>query len=215
VLIQVNDPQATELLAAAGWDGALRPGAGDFLLVVDSNVGFNKVNPRIEQEIVYQVTLKESERPRADLTLRYRHSAAIRLQECIHGPLYGDTYDDMMDRCYFDYLRVYVPAGSELRQASGFEPGTVESLPGERGTQVFAGFLVLAPGEEREITLSYDLPPQVTAGQVYRLRVQKQPGTLALPLRVQVSGVTEASYETTLATDREFQVWLEAESGGR
>lgn len=172
-------------------------------------MGFNKVNPRIEQEMVYQVTLKEGERPPADLTLRYRHTAAMRLEECIHEPLYGDTYDDMMERCYFDYVRVYVPAGSELRQASGFEPGSVESLPGERDTQVFAGFFILAPGEEREITLSYDLPPQVTAGQVYRLQVQKQPGTLALPLRVWVSGVTEASYGTTLATDREFELPLD------
>jgi len=75
VLIHVDDPQAAELLAAAGWDGALRPGEGDFLLVVDSNVGFNKVNPRIEQEIGYQVTLEECGgnpcgRPHAELTLR-------------------------------------------------------------------------------------------------------------------------------------------------
>jgi len=205
VLIHVNDPQAAELLTATGWDGTLRPGKGDFLLVVDSNVGFNKVNPCIEQEIAYRVMLREGERPHAELTLRYRHTAAIRLEECIHEP------DDMMNRCYFDYVRVYVPAGSELQQASGFEAGSVESSLGERDTQVFAGFLVMAPGEEREIGLRYDLPPQVTAGEVYRLRVQKQPGTGALPLRVQVRGVTEASYETTLATDREFEVLL----GGR
>ena len=214
LLIHVNDPQATALLAALGWDGVLRPGEGDFLLVVDSNVGFNKVNPRIEQEISYQVTLREGERPHAELMLRYRHTAAIQLEECVHEPRYGDDYDDMMDRCYFDYVRVYVPVGSELRQASGFEPGSVESLPGERDTQVFAGFFVLAPGEEREITLRYDLPSQVVAGEVYRLRVYKQPGTLALPLRVQVSGMTEASYETTLATDREFEVLLGDDPGG-
>jgi len=206
VLIHVDDPQAAELLAAVGWDGALRPGESDFLLVVDTNMGFNKVNPRIKQEISYQVTLGEGERPRAELTLRYRHTAAIRLEECIHEARYGDSYDDMMNRCYWDYVRVYVPAGSELRQASGFQPDSVESLPGERDTRVFAGFFVLAPGEEREITLSYDLPPDVVTGGTYRLRVQKQPGTGALPLRVQVSGAAEASYETTLATDREFEV---------
>jgi hypothetical protein len=38
--------------------------------------------------------------------------------------------------------------------------------------------------------------------------VQKQPGTAALPLRVQVSGAAEATYETTLATDQEFEVSL-------
>jgi len=218
VLIHVDDPQTAELLAASGWDGALHPGEGDFLLVVDSNVGFNKVNPRIEQQIGYQVTLEQCRgnpcgcppcgRPHAELTLRYRHTAAIRLEECIQEPRYGDDYDDMMNRCYFDYVRVYVPAGSELRQASGFELDSVESLPGEQGTQFFAGFFVMAPGEEREITLSYDLPPEVVAGGTYRLRVQKQPGTAALPLRLQVSGAAAATYETTLATDQEFEVLL-------
>ncbi len=95
-----------------------------------------------------------------------------------------------------------------INENDGFEPDSVESLPGVQGTHFFAGFLVMAPGEEREITLSYDLPPQVGAGEVYRLRVQKQPGTVALPLRVQVSGAAEATYETTLATDQEFEALL-------
>lgn len=205
VLIQVNDPQAAALLAAAGWDGTLRPGEGDFLLVVDSNVGFNKVNPRIEQGIIYRVTLG-GERPRAELTLRYRHTSTVHLEECIHEPYYGESFEEMMERCYFDYVRVYVPAGSELRQTSGFEPDSVEVLAGERETQVFAGFLVMAPGEEREITLSYELPATVMADKTYRLRVQKQPGTGALPLRVQVSGAAQADFQVTLATDQEFVV---------
>ena len=205
VLIQVNDPQATELLVAAGWDGTLRPGEGDFLLVVDSNVGFNKVNPRIEQGISYRVTL-EGDRPHAELTLRYRHTSTVRLEECVHEAYYGESFEEMMDRCYFDYVRVYAPAGSELRETSGFEPDSVESLAGERDTQVFAGLLVMAPGDEQEITLSYDLPPAVMADGTYRLRVQKQPGTGALPLHVQVTGAAEADFETTLATDQEFVV---------
>ncbi|MDH7486279.1 MAG: DUF4012 domain-containing protein [Anaerolineae bacterium] len=205
VLIQVNDPQAAALLAAAGWDGTLRPGEGDFLLVVDSNVGFNKANPRIEQGIIYRVAL-EGERPRAELTLRYRHTSTVHLEECLHEPYYGESFEEMMDRCYFDYVRVYVPAGSVLREASGFEPDSVESLAGEQGTQVFAGFLVMAPGEEREVTLSYELPATVMTDGTYRLRMQKQPGTGALPLRVQVTGAAEAEFKATLATDQEFVV---------
>jgi hypothetical protein len=39
--------------------------------------------------------------------------------------------------------------------------------------------------------------------------VQKQPGTGALPLSVQVSGAAEESFETTLSIDREFEVVLD------
>jgi hypothetical protein len=208
VLIHVDDPETAELLDSAGWTGALQTGDQDFLMVVDTNMGFNKANPHIQQEIRYQVFPEEGERPRAELKLRYRHTADIRLEECVLEGAYGGSYDDMTNRCYWDYVRVYVPGGSELRATRGFEPESVESLPGEQGTQVFTGFFVLAPGEERQITLSYDLPPEVVADSVYRLRVQKQPGTGAIPLRIQVSGAADELIGTKLATDRQFQVSL-------
>ena len=34
----------TALLASHRWDGAVRPEQGDFLMAVDTNVGFNKTN---------------------------------------------------------------------------------------------------------------------------------------------------------------------------
>jgi hypothetical protein len=208
VLVHVIDTKSEELLGAAGWTGALQPGDQDFLMVVDTNMGFNKANPHIDQEISYQVTLAEGERPRAELTLRYHHTADIRLKECIHEQTYGESYDDMMNRCYWDYVRIYVPGGSELKEVRGFDPDSVESLPGERGTQVFAGYFVLAPGEKRRVTLSYDLPATVVADSTYRLYAQKQPGTAAVPLRVQVSGMVEEVKGLRLAADRQFQVSL-------
>jgi len=206
LLLNVDDPDVATLLADAGWDGALHPGEDDFLMVVDSNMGFNKVNPRIQQEIDYQVTLAEGDRPSAELRVHYRHTGAKRLEECILPTDYGDSYEEMMDRCYWDYVRVYVPKGSELRAASGFEPDSVENLPGERKTQVFAGYFVLAPGDEHEVVIKYDLPPETTSGQSYRLRVQKQPGASGLPLRVQVTGPVSATFETTLSSDQQFTV---------
>jgi len=208
VLVHVDDPEASELLEAAGWSGAILPGEQDFLMVVDSNLGFNKANPYVEEVISYRLNLEEGERPSAELTLLYRHKAEVRLEECIHGPSYGASYDDMMNRCYWDYVRVYVPGGSELKEAIGFDAGSTESLSGEQGTQFFTGFFVLAPGEERVLTLRYDLPPTVVAGGVYRLRVQKQPGTGSIPLHVHVTGATETSIKRSLSTDREIEVVL-------
>ena len=79
----------------------------------------------------------------------------------------------MQQRCYLDYWRVYVPGGSELL-ASTAQPvpadellnglgwsGQVESLPGEAGTQVFAGLLMLPPAQSSQIAVSYSLPPSI------------------------------------------------------
>lgn len=54
---------------------------------------------------------------------------------------------------------------------------------------IFAAYFVLAPGEHRQVTFSYRLPSPILSGEEssyahYLLQVQKQPGTLAIPLQV-------------------------------
>jgi len=198
--ISVDDPVAAELLASQNWDGALRPPEeGDFLALVDSNVGYNKANAAVQQEIAYQV-FSVGDRLEATLTLTYTHIAPSLPpdQPCDRTPRYGDSYDELIRRCYWDYLRVYVPAASELLTASGLEHLTTE--PGEQATTVFAGDFVLRPGDRHTVTLHYRLPAVLSASP-YRLMVRKQAGTMALPLSVQVPG---CHWETDLARDRVF-----------
>ncbi|MFZ2098290.1 MAG: DUF4012 domain-containing protein, partial [Anaerolineales bacterium] len=44
LLVYFNDPIAQAALDEGGWDGGLHPGNDDYLYLVDSNVGFNKVD---------------------------------------------------------------------------------------------------------------------------------------------------------------------------
>ncbi|MCI0477737.1 MAG: DUF4012 domain-containing protein, partial [Anaerolineales bacterium] len=60
VQLYFNDFDAQQAVTDAGWGGAVAPGAGDYLNVVDSNLGFNKVNARITREISYTVRLNEN-----------------------------------------------------------------------------------------------------------------------------------------------------------
>jgi len=76
----------------------------------------------------------------------------------------------MAYRCYWDYLRVYTPADSELLTAEGLDD--VASEAGERGTTVVAGDFVLRPGEQHTIMLRYRLPATVPV-EPYRLLVRK------------------------------------------
>ncbi len=184
LLVMVNDPATAALLTEAGWSAAIDPGDGDFLLVVDSNVGWNKVNGVVQRTTHYTIAPRADGSALVDLELVYQHQGEANNQPCVHEARYGDTYEDMVRRCYFNYIRVLAPAGAQLTSAEGFEPAEVSVRPGERGATQFAGSLLVPPGDTRRVRLSYELPAGLLDGDVYNLRVQKQPGIPAWPVRV-------------------------------
>ena len=207
LLISVNDPAVQALLAESGWNGALQPGSGDFVALVDSNVGWNKVNGRVEQTLAYTVTLSADGAAQAELVVTYHHPAAATLTSCVHEARYGNTYEDMMERCFFDYVRLFAPEGAVLRTTDGLEPRTTGAAPGERGTSEMHGYFVMLPGSTHTVRFVYDLPPQVFQQGGYTLRIQKQPGTRAWPLQVTVRLPADGPWQAT-PTDAQVQAGL-------
>lgn len=196
--IAVDDPVLAEMLAERGWDGGLRPPKrGDFLAVVDSNVGFNKANAAVQQQIAYAVAPADGGLV-ATLTLTYTHTAQDGEPVCDRTPRYGDSYDELTRRCYWDYLRVYAPGGSELLAGEGLLQSSTEA--GERRTTIFAGDFVLRPGAQQVVTLRYRLPAGLSVAP-YQLFVRKQAGTLAIPLTVETP---ECQWKSDLLADRAF-----------
>jgi hypothetical protein len=184
-------------------DAAIEPGAADFLMLVDSNIGFNKVDPLIERSLAYTIDLRDPAAPRGEVRLRYRNTVT-RPVECVHEASYGPAlYEALQTRCYWDYVRLYAPGGAQLLEGSlppaaaatllsGVdEPGIWQAAEGERLTTVFSGVFVLPTAGEAELRLAYLLPPEVLLAQadgslVYELRLAKQPGTEGLPVEVTV-----------------------------
>jgi O-antigen ligase len=183
----------TDVFHQAGWDGAIADVRGDYLMAVDANLGFNKVNPYITESLSYTVDLRNPVEPRATLNLTHRHEGTAIDVVCRHESRYDLTYEQMMERCYWDYARIYVPQSSRLLEATTHPvPGSMllggEGLTGEAqvlsdevGKTVFATFLVLEPGAWGETQFVYELPPRVVGldGSIhrYRLYIQKQGGT--------------------------------------
>jgi len=198
----VNNPQVQRVLSDAHWDGGLQPAAGaDFLAVVDSNMGYNKVDAAVERSLAYSVTWPQEENGRglAEVTLTYTHPITTPDPGCDPSPRYGATYADMIARCYFDYVRVYAPAGSELVTATGLAEDTITSQRSERGTQEFAGFFVLPPDGKQQVSLTYRLPARVAVGDDYRLILQRQSGTGPLPITLAIG---ESNETMTLSAGR-------------
>lgn len=184
LLIYVADPPGQTFLHKMGWDGALRSSPGDFLLVVDSNVGFNKVNPNVEQTIDYQAVVDRDGIATVQLTLTYRHRIRRPMPACLHESHYGDHYADLLERCYWDWLRIYLPQDSELVRLSGAD-GQAEVYQ-ESGHTVVATSFLLETDQARQIQIVYR-PRLPAMSNRYVVLIQKQPGTGALPLRISIT----------------------------
>jgi hypothetical protein len=192
VQVWMKDPAIQSIFNQAGWGGALRPEQGaDFLAVVDSNVGYNKVDAALQRGADYAVTWPDGadEAALATLTLTYTHPVDAEDPGCPAGTRYGASYEDMVERCYFDFVRVYVPGGSELVAAEGVVPDSIAVRRGERGTRVLTGYFTVEPRQSHQVRFTYRLPPDITP-EAYRLIVQRQSGTGPLPLRLTAVGET-------------------------
>ena len=71
MLLYFDDPDLQSLASEFGWDGSIRQDSADYLYVVDSNVGWSKVDRNIERDISYVIDLTRAPRPRTSLTLSY------------------------------------------------------------------------------------------------------------------------------------------------
>ena len=195
-------PEAAEL-ARLRWDGAVRRDGTDYLMVVDANVGYGKVNPLVQRTVDYRVQLQPDGTGHAELILDYVHLGTQAGIECIPFPSYeGVTYERLMNRCYHNYLRVMVPQGSHLQSAIPHpvpgaylvtgkpSDGQAQMLPDEAGRSVLAQFFVVEYGQRLQACFDYGLPVVVTTEGGhwrYTLVLQKQSGTDALPVKVRLT----------------------------
>jgi hypothetical protein len=201
IQVWLADEAAAAQMAELGWDGGLHPEAGaDFLALVDTNMGYNKADAVVGRALSYAVAWPDGPAAPAlaTATITYTHPLSVTDEFCDGQARYGSDYDDMTERCYFNYVRLYTPAGSKLVEMTGVEPASIHSQRGEARTQIFSGYFRLLPNEQHVVTVRYTLPPALTA-EDYRLVVQRQSGTRPLPFHLSVA---ENAWSTTLSSGR-------------
>lgn len=216
VLLKLDNQDVDPVLAGRQWNGALQSNSGDFLMVVDSNVGFNKTNAVVQTSLAYDVNLTDLENPVGELLVSHANHARSDVP-CIQwsgsGQITGEE-EYPIDRCYWDYMRIYIPVGTRLLS------GTPQSIPpswmilnrkvpaaidvldeGLRGLGSFGTLIVVPGGEDVSTSLKFALPPDrilaSAPGQptTYDLTVRKQPGTLAVPLTLRIHLPTGSKVE--------------------
>ena len=174
ILISFFSPTAAQAAQLYGWNGAVQllPNH-DGLMVVDSNIGFNKSNALVNRSSSYTVDLTDPQAPLAELVVTHTHSG-ISEQPCQQWG--ADNPQSMlkypMERCYYNYFRVVTSDGSGLIESqthdvSGllfgrYVPAKVDHLP-ERleGGQVWGTLMVLPGLSSLTNEFRYSLPADI------------------------------------------------------
>jgi hypothetical protein len=167
-----NDAQRT--MHDLGYDGAIAQTSGDYLMVVNTNIGGGKTDVVIEQTVDVAVDIAESGSIVDTVTITKTHK--------------GMANALFTGKNNVDYIRLYVPEGSVLLSADGFEvppsalfeesdvplapdddlsivmsgktrdAATGVDIWNEFGKTVFGGWMQTAPGETETVTFSYRIP---------------------------------------------------------
>ncbi len=174
-LMYFYDPKIQEAVESFNLAGRITEAEGDYLAVVDTNFSGAKTNIWVKYKADQKIEVSGDGTVTKTLTLTY------------DNPQEGNVKIDTgrkLNGLFRDWLRVYVPKGSELIEAKGFESGQATSE--DLGKTVFEGFFSLAPLNTKVITLKYKLPFKLSSP--YSLLIQKQAGTKDFPYTTTING---------------------------
>ncbi len=178
VLLYSRNAEIEGLIDAAGWSGRMLDTPRDYLSVVHTNINGYKTDAVITEDVSHSAAVQADGSVLDTVRITRNHTG-------------GDTPYDWFNRVNADYLRVYVPKGSELVSVSGqtYEfpkppvdydalgfrrDGDVERdertarieksgtrVSEESGKTVFGNWVYVSPGEHVTVEYVYRLPFRV------------------------------------------------------
>ncbi|MBU3957141.1 DUF4012 domain-containing protein [Patescibacteria group bacterium] len=186
--------QAMEALNAAG---RIKEAEGDYFHLNDCNFAGAKSDMFIERSVKQEIEIASDGTVTKMVTIDYRNPAPPSNCNLEAGEL-------CLNGLYRDWVRLYVPQGSELIEATGAEIET--KVYEDLGKTVFETFYgdqaPLRPEGKKQLTFKYKLPFKLEKGEDYQLLIQKQPGTYNPEYEIILDSQQEI-FELT--TDRHLQ----------
>lgn len=170
ILAYFNDKEDQEIVKYIGFSGEILKNEQDYLSIVYSNVGASKTSQIIERKIKQNIKILPTGEVITTLKINHLYSKNLSIN----------------DR-NIDYIRVYVPLGSELLSANGFSDDVVIKnsidpskkqykildainkhsvkdintntiIYNDEGKTIFGNFLYLDSGDNKTTELVYKLP---------------------------------------------------------
>jgi len=174
ILFYFNDPSLEARAASYGWDGSSKDTPGDYLSVINTNIAGGKSDRKMKETISHDAQIMDDGSIIDSVDIERTHT--------------GIKNEEFSGVRNVDWMRIYVPLGSRLIEATGFRQPDAKyfSYPEacwnidpdvykeelttktdessgtriyeESGYTVFADWSMVDPGETATIHLKYELP---------------------------------------------------------
>lgn len=173
IQVYTEMPFLSRTLSNLEWDGSNLPTKGDYLKIVNSNYGGNKVNYVTQNKYKYEVkSMTRDGVLRSALSLEYKNNAKNNAWP------YGN---------FVNYVKILTPNGSKITNAKivdseGKEVSIINNviLGSESIYQTFETSLTIEPNTTKTLVIEYDLPSNLAIiknkNTKYSLLWQKQAG---------------------------------------
>lgn len=195
VLVYFHDEKAQKGMEALNFAGRIREFDGDYLHINDTNFAGAKSNMFTKHFITSETQIDKSGTVIKTITINYKNPAPPSNCNLESGEL-------CLNGLLRNWLRVYVPKGSQLLEFNGSEMDVVVGQ--DLGKTVFEGFLVIKPLGSAQVKVKYQLPFKIKGREEYKLLIQKQPGTEGHEYTVGVNGKEVEKFP--LVTDKELKI---------
>lgn len=182
VLFYMVDEEKQEAVESFGIAGRIKDYQGDYLHISDANLGGRKSNLYATQEVRQQIDIGRDGTVTKTVEITYKNP---------------EKHDGWLNSVLPNWVRIYVPEGSELIDFQGVE--NKEEPYDELGKTVYAGYFELRPLGVSKVSLVYKLPFKVD--DEYKMMIQKQPGKNMPLYTIEMGRRIE---EFFLKTDEEF-----------
>ncbi len=188
IMVNFKDASLQSLAAGVFWTGEVSQNwNGDYLMMVDSNMGALKTDYYMKREINYDIDLT-GEKPIVNLEILYKNTA---------------PYGDWRTSDYHSYMRLYLPKGANL-----LERTMVNNIStGEEFNKTYIGFIAhVLIGGQTDAKIKYELPADFPRDN-YKLLIQKQSGVTGIPVKVHVKTKNgDFNQEQVMNNDLKFEV---------
>lgn len=180
ILLYFTDKNIQSSIEKLNFAGRVKDFDGDYLHINNVNFAGAKSNLFVSEAVTSKTKTNSTGGIEREVKIAFRNPYP-------HSDCNLERGGLCLNATLRNWIRVYVPEGSKLVKFKGSE--TKVNTYKDLGKTVFEGFLRVNPLGKADVTVSYTLPPEISAGN-YKLIVQKQPGADMQTLQVEVDNKT-------------------------